>query len=128
MTRWFWKRWVWGVVLGFAAVVGLALAQAGGGKDAAPAAPPKPGDVMTLKFQNGPEQKVRIIKTERQPDGSYQSEVKDLQTGKVFTILDRTTVGPAAGKTSPTAKTSAKASDMAKDAEPGLLKAVEQMG
>src|SRR5215472_8769721 len=112
MTRWFWKRWVWGVVLGVVAVVGLALAQAGGGKDAAPAAPPKPGDVMTLKFQNGPEKKVKILKTERQPDGSYLSEVKDMKTGEVFSLLDKSVGGAAPGKAS------AKVPDAEKDAEP----------
>src|SRR5262245_47619983 len=97
MKQWFWKRWAWTGVLGITAAVGLAL---GAGKDAppAPAAPPKVGDVITLKFQNGPEKKVKIIKTEKQPDGSYQSEVKDMKSGEVFTLVDKSHLPPADAK------------------------------
>jgi hypothetical protein len=87
MMRWFLKRWVWAGVFGTTAAVGLALAQ-GGGTDAPPG-PPKVGDVITLKFQNGPDQQVKILKVEKQPDGSYHSEVKNTKTGETFTLVDR---------------------------------------
>ena len=90
MKRWVWKRWVWTGVFGITAAVGLAL---GAGKDALPA-PPKVGDVITLKFEKGPEKKVKIVKTERQPDGSYQSEVKDMKSGEVFTLIDKSHMPP----------------------------------
>ena len=94
MTRWIWKRWVWAGVFGVSAAVGLAL---GAGKDA-PSGPPKVGDVITLKFEKGSEKQVKILKTEKQPDGSYLSEVKDMKSGEVFSLLDQTTKGPATGK------------------------------
>src|SRR5687767_11653528 len=90
MKRWVWKRWVWTGVFGITAAVGLAL---GAGKDA-PAALPKVGDVITLKFEKGAEKKVKIVKTERQPDGSYQSEVKDMKSGEVFTLIDKSHLPP----------------------------------
>jgi HEAT repeats len=98
MKRWFWKRWAWTGVFGITAAVGLAL---GAGKDAPPSAgaPPKIGDVLTLKFQNGPEKHVKVLKTERRADGSYQSEVKDMKSGEVFTLIDKSHEPPAAAKT-----------------------------
>jgi hypothetical protein len=87
MMRWFVKRWVWAGVFGTTAAVGLALAQGGGTE--APPGPPKVGDVITLKFQNGPDQQVKVLKVEKQPDGSYHSEVKNTKTGETFTLVDR---------------------------------------
>jgi HEAT repeat protein len=102
MKRWVWKRWVWTGVFGITAAVGLAL---GAGKDAQPA-PPRVGDVITLKFEKGSEKQVKIIKTERQSDGSYQSEVKDMKSGEVFTLIDKSHMPPETPKA---AKTGAKA-------------------
>ena len=90
MKRWVWKRWVWTGVFGITAAVGLAL---GAGKDASPT-PPKVGDVITLRFDKGAEKKVKIVKTERLEDGSYQSEVKDMKSGEVFTLIDKSHLPP----------------------------------
>ena len=100
MKRWFWKRWAWTGVFGITAAVGLAL---GAGKDAPPstAAPPKVGDVMTLKFQNGPEKHVKVLKTQKRADGSYQSEVRDMKSGEVFTLVDKTHMPHAIAPTVP---------------------------
>jgi hypothetical protein len=111
MKRWIWKRWAWTGVFGITAAVGLAL---GAGKDA-PAAPPKVGDVITLRFEKGPEKKVKIVKTERQEDGSYQSEVKDMKTGEVFTLRDESHMPPkplkgGAGVKAPMASSAPKSS------------------
>ena len=85
MMRWFSKRWIWACVFGTTAAVGLALAQ--GGKEA-PSGPPKPGDVITLPFKNGATKQVKVVKVEKQPDGSYLSQVKDTKTGETFTLYD----------------------------------------
>ena len=99
MKRWYWKRWAWTGVFGITAAVGLAL---GAGKDAPSAsAPPKVGDIVTLKFQKGGEKHVKILKTERRPDGSYQSEVKDTKTGEVFTLVDKSHMAPPSASSSP---------------------------
>ncbi len=103
MVRWYWKRWVWSVVAGSTAMIGMSAAQPGG-TDAPPAVP-RVGDVITLKFRDGPDRQVKVLKTERQPDGSYHSEVKDTKTGETFTLVDRPgdALPPpagAAGKTS----------------------------
>ena len=97
MKRWLLKRWTWAGVFGITAAVGLAL---GAGKEAPPSAsaPPKVGDVIPLKFEKGPEKQVKILKSEKQADGSYQMEVKDLKSGEVFTLIDRTHIPPAPAK------------------------------
>src|SRR5262245_53618134 len=129
MKRWFWKRWIWTGLFGVTAAVGLAVA-AGGGKDApAPAAPHKVGEVITLKFQNGPEKQVKVLKTERQPDGSFLAEVKDTKTGEVFTLLDKTALGPDNGKSaaaSKDVKSSVPAKATVKSAEPSQSKAASK--
>ena len=106
MVRWYWKRWVWSVVAGSTAMIGMSAAQPGG-TDAPPAVP-RVGDVITLKFRDGPDRQVKVLKTEKQPDGSYHSEVKDTKTGETFTLVDRPgdALPPpagATGKTSPAA-------------------------
>ena len=87
MKVWYWKRWVWTVVVGTTAAVGLTVAQQGN-PDATPPGPPKVGDVISLKFKDGPERQVKVIKSEKQADGSYLSEVKDSKTGETFTLAD----------------------------------------
>lgn len=97
MKRWTWKRWALAVVVGTTAAVGLALAQSGGGTDAPPGVP-KVGDVISLKFKDGPDRQVKILKSEKQADGSYLSEVKDTKTGETFTLLDNPGTAPPAAK------------------------------
>ena len=106
MKRWFFKRWTWAGVLGLTAAVGLAL---GAGKDAppGPSAPPKVGNVITLKFQKGAEKQVKILKAEKHADGSYQCEVKDMKTGEVFTLVDKSHMPPAGKSASPAFQESA---------------------
>ncbi|WP_439620644.1 HEAT repeat domain-containing protein [Gemmata sp.] len=86
MNRWFWKRWVWAVVVGTTAAVGLTVAQQG---TDAPSGPPKVGDVITLKFRDLPDRQVKVLKSDKQPDGSIMSEVKDTKTGETFTLVDK---------------------------------------
>jgi hypothetical protein len=93
MVRWFWKRWVFAVVCGTTLSVGLAAAQ----KSNAPPGPPKVGDVITLPFGNGIERQVKVLKTEKQPDGSILSEVKDTKTGETFHLLDNPANAPLPG-------------------------------
>lgn len=85
MNRWFWKRWVWAVVVGTTAV-GLTMAQQG---TDAPSGPPKVGDTITLKFRDMPDRQVKVLKSDKQPDGSILSEVKDTKTGETFTLMDK---------------------------------------
>lgn len=86
MKRWLFRRsWVLAAG-GLAAAAGLALAQ--GGRSEAPPPPPKVGEVITLRFHDGRDRTVKVLKSERQPDGSYLSEVRDVKTGEVFNLLD----------------------------------------
>jgi hypothetical protein len=89
MTRWFRERWAWAVV------AGVAL----GGTAAAD--PPKPNDTITLTFPGQPEKKVTVVKSTRQPDGSYHTEVKDPKTGETFTLVDEAPPGKPGDKPAP---------------------------
>ena len=73
MKRWFWKRWAWAGVFGVTVGVGLCLAQPGGKE--APPGPPKVGDVISLKFKDGPEKQVKIVKTENKGKGNKRLEI-----------------------------------------------------
>ena len=86
MSRWMWKRWAWGVLAGAAIATGPGLSNA----DDKPALPelPKPNDTITLRFAGQPEQKVKVIKATRKPDGTVVTEVKDPATGQTFTLED----------------------------------------
>ena len=127
MNRWFWKRWVWAVVVGTTAAVGLTVAQQGGTD--APSGPPKVGDVITLKFRDMPDRQVKVLKSDKQQDGSYLSEVKDTKSGETFTLLDKPdgegAAPKAAPKTTPTpppaatpSKASTKPVETSKSVEP----------
>jgi hypothetical protein len=86
MVRWVRRgRW-WACVLGTTTAVGLAFGQ--GGMDAPPGLP-KVGDTITLKFGDGQDRQFKVLKVERQPDGTYLSDVKDVKTGETITLLDR---------------------------------------
>ncbi|MBA4062253.1 MAG: hypothetical protein C0501_00840 [Isosphaera sp.] len=136
MARWYRKRWAWAVLVGATAVGGLT--PAGWGTDAPPA-PPKVGDVISLKFRDGPDRQVKVVKTEKQPDGSYLSEVKDTKSGETFTLVDRpgdAPPPPAGAKTAEPTKDAAKAkpaaakempADPAKDRKP-LVPALAKPG
>ena len=121
MKRWFFKRWTWAGIFGITAAVGLAL---GAGKEA-PSGPPKIGDVTTLKFQNGPDKQVKVLKAEKQADGSYQMEVKDLKSGEVFTLIDRTHEPAANPKTPANGKAAPMGAKAAAIKPPESIKTVE---
>ncbi len=73
-----------GLLIGLTAAAGLAAAQS----PPAPPPPPRPGETMTLKFHDGKERSVKVLKSERLPDGSILSEVQDVRTGETFKLLD----------------------------------------
>src|SRR5262245_33257531 len=75
MSRWIRKRWVWAALAGVTMTVGFA-----GRGDANP--PQKVGDVITLNFEGKGERKFKVLKSDRQPDGNYLTELKDIKTGE----------------------------------------------
>ncbi len=81
MARWFRKRWVWAVLAGATLTVGLA---AGRGEE-----PPKVGSVISLPIDGKAERQFKVLKSEKQPDGTYLSELKDTKTGETITFLTR---------------------------------------
>ncbi|VTT96686.1 hypothetical protein : : HEAT_2 [Gemmataceae bacterium] len=121
MNRWFWKRWVWAVVVGTTAAVGLTVAQQG---TDAPTGPPKVGDVITLKFRDMPDRQVKVLKSDKQPDGSIMSEVKDTKTGETFTLMDKPDSFAAPAKAAPE-KAGAKAPAVTPPPSPTAPKATE---
>lgn len=96
MLRWVRRGKWWMCVLGTTAALGLAYGQ--GGMDAPPGLP-KAGDTITLKFSDGPDRQFKVLKVERQPDGSYLSDVKDVKSGEVITLLDRPASAPVPSPT-----------------------------
>ncbi|MBA4188754.1 MAG: hypothetical protein C0467_12215 [Planctomycetaceae bacterium] len=119
MNRWFWKRWIWAVLVGTTAAVGLTMAQQGGTD--APSGPPKVGDVITLKFRDLPDRQVKVLKSEKQPDGSILSEVKDTKSGETFTLMDKPDPSTAKPDTTPkpaVSKAAPKTFEPTKSAEP----------
>lgn len=97
MWRWGTRRW-WLAGSGWAVAAGLTLAQTT--RPEAPPPPPRVGEVITLRFHDGRDRTVKVLKTERQPDGSTLSEVRDVRTGEVFNLLDPP-AGAAAPSTAP---------------------------
>src|SRR5262245_56731207 len=87
MTRWFTRRWVWATLAGASLTVGIAASQAQEG-------PPKVGTVISLNIDGKGERQFKVIKSERQPDGSYHSELKDTKTGETITLLDKPVDNP----------------------------------
>jgi hypothetical protein len=83
MMRWFRQRRLWAGVFATTAAFGLAFGQ--GGMDA-PSGPPKVGDVITLPFPTG-ERQFKVLKVDKQPDGTYLSDMKDTKTGETITYF-----------------------------------------
>ncbi len=83
MTRWFAKRWVWAALAGAAVTIGLAASRA----DAD--GPPKVGSTVSLNIDGKGERQFKVLKSDRQPDGTYLSELKDTKTGETITLVDK---------------------------------------
>jgi hypothetical protein len=60
----------------------------------APTAPAKVGDVISLKFRDGPDRQFKVLQVEKQADGNYQYELKDTKTGETITLVDRVLDAP----------------------------------
>jgi hypothetical protein len=107
------NRRVWvGSLATTAAWVGFATAQA------PPANPPAgsssntavDGPVYVMKTAGQPERRVQVVKSEKLPDGTYLTDVKDLASGVVYTltnpnVLGTTTTPPPAPKPTAVAAT-----------------------
>ncbi len=88
MSRWLCKRWAWAVVVGATVTVGGAT-----GADA----PQKVGSVISLNIDGKGERQFKVLKCEKQSDGSYQSELKDTKTGETITLVDQPETAPSKG-------------------------------
>lgn len=91
MTKWFCKRWVWAALAGATVTVGMAVAADGDG-------PPKVGAVVSLNIDGKGERQFKVLKSEKQPDGTYLSELKDTKNGETITLVDKPGDTPPAGK------------------------------
>src|SRR5262245_25960890 len=81
MARWFSKRWVWAALAGAAVTLGMAAARGDN--------PPKVGAVISLNIDGKGERQFKVIKSDKQPDGTYLSELKDTKTGEMITLVDK---------------------------------------
>lgn len=91
MTRWFSKRWVWAALAGATVTVGMAAGGADGD------GPPKVGAVVSLNIDGKGERQFKVVKSEKQSDGTYHSDLKDLKTGETITLVDKPGDAPPAG-------------------------------
>lgn len=91
MARWFAKRWVWAALAGAAVTVGTAASLVGR------EGPPKVGSVVSLNIDGKGERQFKVLKSDRQPDGTYLSELKDTKTGETITLVDRPDAPAPAG-------------------------------
>lgn len=81
MSRWFSKRWVWAALAGVGVTVSLA---SGRGEE-----PPKVGSTINLPIDGKGDRQFKVLKTDKQPDGTYLSELKDVKTGETLSYLTR---------------------------------------
>jgi hypothetical protein len=51
--------------------------------------PPKVGSTIALPIDGKAERQFKVLKTEKQPDGTYLSELKDVKTGEALSLLTR---------------------------------------
>jgi hypothetical protein len=84
--------------------------------------PPKVGTVITLNIDGKGDRSFKVIKSEKQPDGTYASELKDTKTGETITLVDKTGDAPPAGGDAPKAPDVPKAPDAPKDSGPPKAK------
>jgi hypothetical protein len=90
MARLFGRRRVWAAVVAASVTVGAA---AGRGEE-----PPKVGSTITLPIDGKTERQFKVLTSEKQPDGTYLSELKDVKTGETLTLMTRPGDEPAKGK------------------------------
>lgn len=95
MARWFTKRWVWAAVTGAGLTVGAAAGRADGD------GPPKVGAVVSLNIDGKGERQFKVIKTDKQADGTYLSELKDTKSGETITLVDKPGDTPPAAPKAP---------------------------
>ncbi|MBY0459913.1 MAG: hypothetical protein K2V38_21550, partial [Gemmataceae bacterium] len=105
MSRWMSKRWAW------AAVVGLAMF---GGAVRGTEPPQKVGAVISLNIDGKGDRQFKVLKCEKQPDGSYHSELKDTKTGETITLVDQPDANPAPNKGTETPKNAPNTAPQAK--------------
>ncbi len=82
MSKWLSRRWA------FAALAGAGLA-IGFTNRADAESPPKIGTVVSLNIDGKGERQFKVVKNEKQPDGSYLSELKDMKSGETITLYDK---------------------------------------
>src|SRR4051794_34505015 len=87
MARWFSKRWGWAALAGATLTIGMAAARSDG--------PPKVGAVISLNIDGKGERQFKVVKSDKQPDGTYLSELKDTKTGETITLVDKPGDPPA---------------------------------
>lgn len=108
MARWFAKRWVWAALAGVSVAVGATVRADGD--------PPKVGTVISLNIDGKGERSFKVVKSDKQPDGTYLSELKDTKTGEVITLVDKP------GDPVPPSTPGTKAPDAPKDMGPPKAK------
>ncbi|MDY3556912.1 hypothetical protein R5W24_006086 [Gemmata sp. JC717] len=94
MTRWFSKRWAWAAAVGATMTVSLAAV-------GADAPPQKVGATISLTIEGKGERQFKVLKCEKQADGSYHSELKDTKSGETITLVDQPDAAPAKGAGAP---------------------------
>jgi hypothetical protein len=113
MTRWFSKRWVWAALAAATVTVGMAAGRGDGD------GPPKVGTTISLNIDGKGERQFKVIKSEKQPDGSYLSELKDTKSGETITLVDQPgNTPPAPSKDAPRLPEPPKAKPRPNDAPP----------
>ena len=81
MARWFSKRWVFGSGRSDLPALGMS---AGSAEE-----PPKVGSTISLPIDGKTARQFKVLKSEKQPDGTYLSELKDINSGETLTFLTR---------------------------------------
>jgi hypothetical protein len=82
MARWFAKRWLWAALTGATVTFGMIAGRADG------EGPPKVGSVISLNIDGKGERQFKVLKSDKQPDGTYLSELKDTKSGETITLVD----------------------------------------
>ncbi len=81
MAWWFNKRWAWAAVVGATVTVGFATGRGD--------PPQKVGATISLNIDGKGERQFKVLKCEKQSDGTYLSELKDAKSGETITLVDK---------------------------------------